>query len=85
MLGAKFLTAFPRRRRTSPGASWLELVFRETAAASIRRASTIRYAGTIVRSWGAIDAGDTGMSTLAEGCRSAGLHALFMTAMKIYS
>lgn len=27
----------------------------------------------------------SGMSALAEGCRSAGLHALFMTAMKIYS
>ncbi len=26
-----------------------------------------------------------GMSALAEGCRAAGLHALFMTAMKIYS
>lgn len=27
----------------------------------------------------------SGMSTLAEGCRTVGLHALFMTAMKIYS
>ena len=27
----------------------------------------------------------SGMSILAEGCRAVGLHALFMTAMKIYS
>lgn len=58
ILGAKIMTAFPRRRRTSPGASWLEFGFRATAAVSIRGASTVRYAGTIVRSWGAIDAGD---------------------------